>query len=89
MTSEVRFLIEREGMDAREACKAAGVPLWMAEIVEHDMAQQRTQDSAEAQHDAYVERQLTRGYEIYVMDEHDEELDRVDKMLAELSRQYG
>ena len=82
MNDEVRFLIEREGMTAREASRASNVPLWIAEGVEHDLAQQRTQQ--DAQYDAHAEHLLAQEYEAYVQEQYDEELDRIDKMITEM-----
>ena len=84
VNDEVRFLIEREGMTAREASRASNVPLWIAEGVEHDLAQQRTQQ--DAQYDAHAEHLLAHEYEACVQDEHDDGLDRIDKMITEVSR---
>lgn len=80
---EARFLMDREGLSARAASAVTGLSPEIAATIEIDMAKPNI-DHASRQFDAYVERQVAQQYETWAMDSHDEELDRVDKMISAL-----
>lgn len=82
---DARFLMEREGMNAGAASAATGLPLEMAQTLEIDAAQSRT-DCSSRQFDAYVESHVEQRYQTWAQESHDAELDRVDQMITELAR---